>query len=116
MASSFTGWGFPRNRWFLIQDNDPKHRSKLDQQWVSEKMPNNVFQWPSRSPDHNPIENLFGWLRNQVAKQHLKSLAELEKYIQAILDSLTPEFLEPYWKSMTRRCQMVVENDGNKIK
>ena len=107
---------FHGNRWFLVQDNDPKHRSKLAQQWISEKMPNNVFQWPSQSPDLNSIENLFGWLKNQVSKQHPKSLTELEKCIQAIWDSLTPEFLAPYWKSMRRRCQMVVENDGNKIK
>ena len=29
--------------------------------------------------------------------------------------SITPEILEPYYSSMTRRCQMVVENNGYKI-
>ena len=98
---------FHGNRWFLVQDNDPKHRSKLAQEWVSKNMPKNVFQWPSQSPDLNPIENLFGWLKNQISKQHPKSLAELERCILVLWNSLT---------SMRRRCQLVIESNGNKIK
>ena len=49
---------FHGNRLFLVQDNYPKHRSKLAQKWVSKNMPKNVFQWLSQSPDLNPIENV----------------------------------------------------------
>ena len=102
---------------FLVQDNDPKHKSKFAQEWISQNMAKNVFQWPSQSPDLNSIENLFGWLKNQISKQHPKSLTELERCIQSLWDSLTPVFLEPCWKSMRRsRCQMVIDNNGNKIK
>ncbi|KAI6653908.1 hypothetical protein LOD99_3084 [Oopsacas minuta] len=39
---------FHGNRWFLVQDNDPKHKSKLVKGWMSENMPKSVFEWPSQ--------------------------------------------------------------------
>ena len=39
------------------QDNDPKHTGKSTKKWLSENNVN-VLQWPSQSPDLNPIGNL----------------------------------------------------------
>ncbi|KAI6651293.1 hypothetical protein LOD99_5441 [Oopsacas minuta] len=106
---------FHRNRWFLVQVNDPKHISKLVKGWMSENMPKIVLEWPSQSPDLNPIENVFAILKGHDSKHHPKNLAELETSILGVWDSLSPEFLRSYWKSMKRRCQMVIDNNGNKI-
>ena len=40
------------------QDNDPKHTTKSTKKWWSENNVN-VLQWPSQTPDLNPVRNLW---------------------------------------------------------
>ena len=86
---------FHKNRWFLVEDNDPKHTSKVVKKFMEENMPNRLLDWPSQSPDMNPIENLFSWIKyqlNRLPHRRPKSISSLNK----IWDGISPEFLENY--------------------
>ena len=60
----------------LVQDNDPKHTSKL----VREREGVNWWKTPAESPDCNPIENMWHklkeYLRRVVKPQTKASLVE----------------------------------------
>uniref|UniRef100_A0A9J8AGN9 Tc1-like transposase DDE domain-containing protein n=1 Tax=Cyprinus carpio carpio TaxID=630221 RepID=A0A9J8AGN9_CYPCA len=64
-------------RFTFQQDNDPKHTAKT-KEWLHNNSVT-VLEWPSQSPDLNPIEHLWRDLKMAVHQRLPSNLTELER-------------------------------------
>ena len=101
-------------RWRLLQDNDPKHKSRIVKKFLDEEVPE-VIDWPSNSPDANPIENLWSVIKRRVEKRRPSNLNELNKFLHDEWNKVDMLIINNLIKSMKSRCLALIESKGERI-
>lgn len=102
--------------YIFMQDNAGPHRSGVVSEWFKETDVE-VLPWPSRSPDLNPIENIWGALARMVYAdgRQYKTVAALEHAIVTSWDNISLACVQRHIQSMPKRCVDLVKSDGGKI-
>ena len=100
--------------WRLQQDNDPKHTSRVAKEFIAENGIR-VIDWPSNSPDLNPIENMWHMIKNNVEKRMPKNIEELKKFMVEEWDAISDETVNNLVLSMENRCKLVLKENGDRI-
>ncbi len=97
-------------------DNDPKHTSKATVGFLKKNRVN-VIQWPSMSPDLNPIEHLWGILKRQVDHHSPSSIQSLKEVILEEWKKIDLAKCRQLVHSMPRRLgAAVIKNHGGHTK
>jgi transposase len=111
-------------RWTFQHDNDPKHTAKknrryLDSKTIGElKQSMSIMEWPSQSPDLNPIENVWRFLKLRLSRRvpRPSNLNQLFEAVKEEWKKLPTLFLKHLARGMPRRVQAVLKAHGDSIK
>jgi hypothetical protein len=74
-----------------------------------------LIKWPGNSPDLNPIENVWAWMKQKLRDSSAKNLDEWKREIPAELWTLRMDniqYLTSLVESMLRRLQEVIDREG----
>ena len=108
----FLARNFPTSHRFMA-DNDPKHTSKLAQQFLKEKQVN-WWRTPAESPDLNPIENLWHELKEYMRREvKPKNKEELIRGIKAFWKTVTPSVCAKYIGHLKKVISKAIELKGD---
>ena len=100
----------------FMQNGAPCHRSKVARTFLAENRIK-VLDWPSNSPDLNPIENPWTNMKNKVAEKHPPSAKNLVKVIEEVwVKEISQEFCRNLVHSMPQRLQEVIKTGGGSTK
>lgn len=93
-------------------DNEPKHTSKTTTALLK-RLRVKVMDWPSMSPDLNPIEHLWGILKRKV---EVCKVSNIRDAVMEEWKSIPVATCEALVNSMPRRVKAVLDNNGGHTK
>lgn len=102
------------SRYIFQQDNASIHTAKSTYDFFGQFENIILLDWPSKSPDLNPIENLWGILARRVYAYGTQydSIEDLEESVYRCWDTIENEILESLIDSMPNRIGNVLVNNG----
>ncbi len=95
--------------WVFQHDNDPKHTARATNEWLRKKH-FKVLEWPSQSPDLNPIENLWRELKVRVAQRQPQNITALEEICMEEWAKIPATVCENLVKTYRKRLTSVIAN------
>ncbi len=103
-------WNVAKSFSMTMIPNTPARATK---EWLRKKH-FKVLEWPSQSPDLNPIENLWRELKVRVAQRQPQNITALEEICMEewakIPATVCENLVKTYRKRLTRHCQQRVYN------
>lgn len=102
----------------LMQDGAPRHAAGNTIRELAERGITVIF-WPVYSPDLNPIETVWNWMKDYIKRVYgdvQLSYNRLREAIREAWDSITEQQLKELLETMRERCQDVIDAQGGYTK
>ena len=109
----------PSRLW--LQDGDPSQNAASVKRMLK-KIKANLFSIPARSPDLNPIENLFHLIRKKLDKQAIErnivkeSFAQFQDRVIETFFAFSPSVIDNIIDSMKSRIRSIIDRKGQRLK
>lgn len=111
-----TAYNIAGRHWFFRQDNAAVHTANSTYEWfLTNGVP--ISEWPSKSPDFHPMENLWGILARQIYinGQQYEIINQLKDAIIKKWEEIPLNVLQNLIKSMPERINQVITKKGSFI-
>ena len=74
-----------------------------------------IIDWPSNSPDLNPIENLWSIVKRNVERKMPRNFKDLRQFMVKEWNDIPQSILIGLVNSMKRRCELIIKSNGDRI-
>jgi hypothetical protein len=96
-------------------DNDPKHTSNVVAKWLKDNKAK-ILEWPSQSPDLNPIEDVWAELKNRVRARRPTNLTQIHQLCQGEWANIHPSYCGMLVEGYPKCLNQVKQFKGNSTK
>lgn len=100
----------------LQQDNARPHTSRSTRKFFEDQGLELLDEWPANSPDLNPIENLWGWMKRMLEPVKRTSVEDWKSKLEELWDSVSSELIEKLVVSMPQRIEACIAANGGHTK
>ena len=127
---------FPKGqpkKWLFMQDGAGCHRSKKTTKWLDKNLNSNspdstvaytsvqlkettMGKWPANSPDLNPIENLWAYFSDAVARKDPKTTVAFKALLKKEWWDIDQNYIRNLYHSMPNRLRAVIAAEGRMTK
>ena len=100
----------------FMQDHASSHDAEITQTWLKENVPQfyDKNSWPAKSPDANPIENLWAILETNINRDKLTSKNSLKNAIKKVRNNTSlSQIIELIHSLNNRRSALRKANGGH---
>jgi transposase len=101
--------------WTFLQDNAPSHKAKKSMEVVQELAEDRFISHPAKSPDLNPIENIWAYLDRKVKAAEITSIQSLQRFLKKQWKTLPWRQIRNCVNSMPQRLELCIESGGNRL-
>jgi len=102
---------FNGKTWRFQQDNAPAHKAIAVTNWLNDRVPA-ILQHPPQSPDLNPIEQTWSWLKSFIEGKSPNTQEDLQAAIEEAWESLTLKLMNSWIDHLCNILTEVVEKKG----
>ena len=103
----------------FMQDGASSHKCKKTKEWLTKEQIDYITNWPSHSPDLNPIEQLWKILNERITMRSdivPSSVEELKKRAEDEWRAIPMSLINNLVMSFLTKCERVVKNKGGSAK